>query len=50
MHSLRGEPRRSYGRSFEARNLRRMMQFAKQFPDFRDYVAAGHTIDLAARR
>jgi len=24
----------SYGRSFEARNLRRMMQFAEQFPDF----------------
>jgi len=24
----------SYGRSFEARNLRRMMQFAAQFPDF----------------
>jgi predicted nuclease of restriction endonuclease-like (RecB) superfamily len=24
----------SYGRSFEARNLRRMMQFAGQFPDF----------------
>jgi predicted nuclease of restriction endonuclease-like (RecB) superfamily len=24
----------SYGRSFEARNLRRMMQFADQFPDF----------------
>lgn len=23
-----------YGRSFEARNLRRMMQFAEQFPDF----------------
>jgi predicted nuclease of restriction endonuclease-like (RecB) superfamily len=25
----------SYGRSFEARNLRRMMQFAEQFPDFK---------------
>jgi len=24
----------SYGRSFEARNLRRMLQFAEQFPDF----------------
>ncbi len=24
----------SYGRSFEGRNLRRMMQFAEQFPDF----------------
>ncbi|MCX8521223.1 MAG: PDDEXK nuclease domain-containing protein [Rhodoferax sp.] len=24
----------NYGRSFEARNLRRMMQFAQQFPDF----------------
>jgi hypothetical protein len=24
----------SYGRSYEARNLRRMMQFAGQFPDF----------------
>jgi len=24
----------SYGRSFESRNLRRMMQFAEQFPDF----------------
>ena len=24
----------SYGRSFEARNLRRMMQFSEQFPDF----------------
>jgi hypothetical protein len=24
----------SYGRSFEARNLRRMMQFAEQFPNF----------------
>lgn len=24
----------NYGRSFEARNLRRMMQFAEQFPDF----------------
>jgi predicted nuclease of restriction endonuclease-like (RecB) superfamily len=24
----------SYGRSFEVRNLRRMMQFAEQFPDF----------------
>jgi predicted nuclease of restriction endonuclease-like (RecB) superfamily len=24
----------SYGRSFEARNLRRMVQFAEQFPDF----------------
>jgi predicted nuclease of restriction endonuclease-like (RecB) superfamily len=24
----------SYGRSFEARNLHRMMQFAEQFPDF----------------
>jgi hypothetical protein len=24
----------SYGRSFEARNLRRMMQFAEQFPDY----------------
>ena len=23
-----------YGRSFEIRNLRRMMQFAEQFPDF----------------
>ncbi|MCL1917555.1 MAG: DUF1016 N-terminal domain-containing protein [Peptococcaceae bacterium] len=23
-----------YGRSFEVRNLRRMMQFAEQFPDF----------------
>ncbi len=23
-----------YGRSFDARNLRRMMQFAEQFPDF----------------
>jgi hypothetical protein len=23
-----------YGRSFESRNLRRMMQFAEQFPDF----------------
>ena len=23
-----------YGRSFEARNVRRMMQFAEQFPDF----------------
>jgi hypothetical protein len=36
----------SYGRSFEARNLRRMMQFAEQFPDF----AAGYTIELVARR
>jgi len=25
---------RKYGRSFENRNLRRMMQFAEQFPDF----------------
>jgi DUF1016 N-terminal domain len=24
----------TYGRSFEARNLRRMMQFAEQIPDF----------------
>jgi|SRR6185437_4335060 len=35
MHLLRGEPRRSYGRCFESRNLRRMMQFAEQFLDFR---------------
>ncbi|MDR2186838.1 MAG: PDDEXK nuclease domain-containing protein [Azonexus sp.] len=32
--SLAAQLSASYGRSFEARNLRRMMQFAEQFPDF----------------
>jgi len=32
--SLAAKLSASYGRSFEARNLRRMMQFAEQFPDF----------------
>ena len=34
MHWLRGEPRRSYGRTVESRNQRPMMQFAEQFPVF----------------
>ncbi|MDR0274432.1 MAG: PDDEXK nuclease domain-containing protein [Burkholderiaceae bacterium] len=32
--SLAAQLSASYGRSFEARNLRRMMQFAEQFPEF----------------
>ena len=39
----------SYGRSFESRNLRRMMQFAEQIPGFWDCVGADYTIELVAR-
>lgn len=42
----------SYGRSFEVRNLRRMMQFAEQFPDFEivstlsTQLSWGHIVDV----
>jgi predicted nuclease of restriction endonuclease-like (RecB) superfamily len=42
----------SYGRSFEVRNLRRMMQFAEQFPEFEivstlsTQLSWGHIVDV----
>ena len=42
----------SYGRSFEVRNLRRMMQFAEKFPDFEivstltTQLSWGHVVDV----
>ena len=44
--SLADELVARYGKSFETRNLRRMMQFAEVFRRIRDCVTAGVTIEL----